>query len=506
MASAIFRKSWLHLPSMTKLSEEKIKLIFGLKIKQLRIDANLSLQDLADKTGLSLSYINEIEKGKKYPKAEKIAALAEAFEVPYDFLVSLKLTKKLAPLGQILESGILDELPLDFFGIDTQKLVELIAASPAKVSAFISTYIDIARNYDMNKEHFFSAALRAYQELNENYFPEIEQAAQSFFKIHGLEDGSPLEYEVLLDLLQQQYKASIQEIDFSQDEELKSFRSLYHPKEQLLQIHKHLSKNQKRFILAKELGYRYLQLPLQERTYFYKGWVNTQTFDQTLINFKASYFAGALLLPEKPLLLQIKAFFDEPQFNEVLLQSMLAHWRATPETLMYRFTNLLPKHFGLNKIFFVRFNQEGNRASYHLSKELHLNRKHAPHANEKGEHYCRRWMSLKIFQEIGPNDTRTHIGIQKSEYLDSKEDYLVLTFARQTLHNPVSNSSINIGIEWTHAKKRIKWLNDNNIRAHKVNVTCERCALSNCAERVAPPILFEQAIAIQKLKERLNNL
>jgi predicted transcriptional regulator/DNA-binding XRE family transcriptional regulator len=491
---------------MQKLSEEKIRLIFGLKIKQLRIDADMSLQDLSAKTGLSLSYINEIEKGKKYPKADKIASLAEAFEVPYDFLVSLKLTKKLAPLGDILESGMLDELPLDFFGIDVQKLVELIAASPARVSAFISTYIDIARHYDMNKEHFFSAALRAYQELNENYFKEIELAVHAFYAEHSLNEPQTLLYDQMLQWLQNSYQANITEVDFSKDPELKSFRSLYLPKQKTLQIHKHLSENQKRFILAKELGYHYLQLPLNERTYFYKGWVNTQTFEQALTNFKASYFAGALLLPEKALVQEIKHFFEQKTFDEKLLLSMLTRWHATPETLMYRLTNLLPKYFGLNKLFFVRFNQEGQRDSFHLSKELHLNRKHAPHANEKGEHYCRRWMSIKILKNIAKGDSKTHIGIQKSEYIDSKEDYLVLTFARQALSNPVSNSSINIGIEWNEAKKRIKWLSDKSLPTVPVNVTCERCSLSDCAERVAPPTLHQEHIAVQNLIHRLNNL
>ena len=68
-----------------------IKLILGLKLKQLRLEKQLSLIELAEKSSLSVSYINEIEKGKKYPKAEKIAQLAQALGVNYDNLVSLKL-------------------------------------------------------------------------------------------------------------------------------------------------------------------------------------------------------------------------------------------------------------------------------------------------------------------------------------------------------------------------------------------------------------------------------
>ena len=49
------------------------RIIFGLKVKQLRLEKNLSFAELAEKTGMSISYLNEIEKGKKYPKEDKIS-------------------------------------------------------------------------------------------------------------------------------------------------------------------------------------------------------------------------------------------------------------------------------------------------------------------------------------------------------------------------------------------------------------------------------------------------
>lgn len=66
------------------MEEAYIKLIFGLKLKQIRTDKNLSLFGLSKLSGLSKSYLNEIENGKKYPKPDKIAILAERLEVPYD--------------------------------------------------------------------------------------------------------------------------------------------------------------------------------------------------------------------------------------------------------------------------------------------------------------------------------------------------------------------------------------------------------------------------------------
>ena len=95
-----------------------IKTVFGLKMKQFRQKKNYSLQDLAHITGVSKSYLNEIENGKKYPKHDKISQLASALNCTYDDLVSTKLDKSLAPITEILQSDFFKEIPLDLFEIN----------------------------------------------------------------------------------------------------------------------------------------------------------------------------------------------------------------------------------------------------------------------------------------------------------------------------------------------------------------------------------------------------
>jgi hypothetical protein len=41
-------------------------------------------------------------------------------------------------------------------------------------------------------------------------------------------------------------------------------------------------------------------------------------------------------------------------------------------------------------------------------------------------------------------------------------------------------------------KKKIAFLEDNNIKKEFVGITCERCAILNCKERKSPPILLEK--------------
>lgn len=153
-----------------------------MKLKQLRLDENLSLAQLAKKSGISASYLNEIEKGKKYPKEGKLKDLSEALNTPYETLVSRQIDGRLAPLASVFSNNILQELPLEVFGIDFIRLGDWMGHTPSKASAFINAILQIAKSYNLDKEAFYFASLRAYQELNQNYFQHLEDAAVKFWK------------------------------------------------------------------------------------------------------------------------------------------------------------------------------------------------------------------------------------------------------------------------------------------------------------------------------------
>ena len=164
-------------------AEGNVKIIFGLKVRKLRSDARLSLQQLSERTGISISYLNEIEKGKKYPKSDKIADLARALGVGYDQLISQKLNKNLAPVGEILALDVFSDLPFDNFGIARNVLFGMIANAPAKMAAFVNTIIEVARYYTLKQEHFYFSCLRSLQEMTDNHFEDLELAADQSWAI-----------------------------------------------------------------------------------------------------------------------------------------------------------------------------------------------------------------------------------------------------------------------------------------------------------------------------------
>ena len=295
-------------PKLRDMQETQIRTIFGLKLRQLREDKELSLFGLSKKTGLSKSYLNEIEKGKKYPKTDKVLLLAQALEVDYDELVSLKLTGKMAPVAEMVGSGILDEIPLGLFGMEEQQLIDIMINAPEKVNTFISTIFQIARDHEVTRYYFFLSALRAYQEANFNYFAHLEDEAQATAKrFHLYEDGGHISLSTLEELLTEEYDIEIDYKTLAGDRRMPRVRSVYIPgKKERLLIDPEITESQKIFLLSKELGNKRLGITVRPRTF---TWIQFNSFEEVLNNFKASYFAGALLLPQKVLANELKTVF-----------------------------------------------------------------------------------------------------------------------------------------------------------------------------------------------------
>ncbi len=489
------------------INTDNVKLVFGLKLKQLRVDQGLSLSEVSQKSGLSISYINEIEKGKKYPKSDKIIALANALGVDYDSLVSLKLNKRLEPISELLSSNILTELPLDLFGIDSSTLLEMLSDAPTKVSAFIGTLIEIARNYNMSVEQFYFSALRTYQEMHDNYFDEIENAAEKFLSDQKIQDDRILDQKYLIEVLEKTYHYSIEPINETSNPEFKAVRSLMIPRSNgnRLLINNRLTSVQQSFILGREIGYQYLKL--KNRLYT-TSLVEADSFEQLLNNFKASYFASAIIIRRTLLVPKLKEFVAIKTWQPERLLEMIRHFNTTPESFCYRISNILPKHFGINQIFFLRFNNFAGQNQFDLTKEMHIARKHIPHT-VKDEYYCRRWLSLTILQELADTAKNTKLTQplckgQLSKYIDTGEEYLMVSFASQVSTTQNLNVSVSMGIFLNdEVRRKIAFLNDPNLPQRSVNETCERCALFDCKDRMAAPVVLQKKHKTEELKKSI---
>ena len=463
-----------------------IKTVFGLKMKQFRQKKSYSLQDLANLTGVSKSYLNEIENGKKYPKHDKIAQLAEALNCSYDDLVSTKLDKSLAPITEILQSDFFKEIPLDLFGINKNNLISIISDAPKKVTAFITTIIKISKNYNLSKERFYFAVMRSFQELHDNYFPEIEAKAQNYMLENNLSTKPhSKEFERIL---MEQFNYEIQSLDLEQYGASGKLRSLFIPEKKLLLLNELLDEDQKTFIFAKEMGFNILNLNPRPNTY---SWLDFTNFEELLNNYYASYFAGCLLIREEILASKVNQFFQNPVWNPTLFENLIQEFTNSPETFYYRLTNILPQESGIKDLFYLCFTKKKNTDKIQIIKELHLNQQQAPHANSTSEHYCRRWIAIKNLISLKENETVTDAQI--SHYKDTGLSYLVISTSQKNPFSDGTNRSYCLGILLNTATlKKIKFAKSDDIKTINVGVTCETCSILNCEVRQAPPVRLEK--------------
>lgn len=483
-----------------EINSESLRFILGIKIKQFRQSAGFSLKELSERTGLSVSYLSEIEKGKKYPKPEKIVLLAHALERTFDELVSLQLDDELNPLSALLNSPVLKDFPLQQFGIGLGDVFDLVNDSPSKAGAFVRTLLEISRGYDMNVEHFLLASLRSYQKMHLNYFEEFEAAAQDFRVQNRIPTSSGISLTWLESILRDEFQCTIVYDDFSDYPELMPLRSIS-PTPKKIWINSKLQPQQKKFILAREVGYRILKLKERAET---SSWVKVETFEQIFNNFKASYFAGALLIPEAEIVKDLAPWLKNERFEGDALASLMQKYDSTAEMFLYRMSQVMPNHFGVAKMHYMRLNHNLTDDTFHITKELNLTNVFVPRSIGPGEHQCRRWAAsagLKNLAREQQESEEVRVSAQRSTFVERGKTFFNIAVVRNKSLGGNTNTGMTLGFLIDDKfKEQASFWNDPSIPEADVNETCERCPFETCESRAAEPTLFH-ATEHQKARE-----
>ena len=479
----------------------------------------MTLTEFASQCHLSPSYLTEIEKGRKHPRSDKIMKMAEVLNKDYDELVSIKLGFSLGYLESTLSSSILQRFPFEEFGLEAGDLVNLLTREPDKASALLHAILEMGSRYDLQEEDFLRAALRSYQEIHENYFQELEDAALAFTsevgKEYGIEKDVPVSLRSLERILKEKFNYQIDDRKIAANEALSAYRAVFvgGAKPRLL-VNPVLNPVQVRFLLAREVGYQYLRLEERSRT---STPDRIDSFGQIFNDFKAAYFGGALMMPSAPMLKDMEKFFSRTHWDPQPLLDMLAGYDVTAEMLLYRFSELIPQFFGI-RLHFLRLQYA--RGRYRLIKHLNMNQLVVPSGIGLYEHYCRRWLSVRLLEELASKDgvptmDAPHVGVQLSDFLDSNDRFLCIGFARPLVLSPHLNSSIIVGFRvGPDLKHTIRFMDDPAIPSVIIQETCERCPLTDdqCEVRAAEPTMLrarekatERRLALEKLTTQLTS-
>jgi XRE family transcriptional regulator, fatty acid utilization regulator len=470
---------------------ENLRLVLGLKLRALRSARGWTLQNLAARTGVGYSYLSEIEQGKKYPKPAKLLALAEALEVSYEDLVAARTNEEVSPLAALAESDFLREFPFELFGIEASGLLDFLARDAERSVAMLRAFGDVARRHDLEVEQILLAALRCFQQMHRNHFPEIERAAERFRREAGWEGRHRLGERDLRRALEEYGACRVDSTRLAASRELADLRALLAPgPPPVLHVNGRLTPVQRIFAMARELGFRVLGS--EERAPIVPHG-KARSFEQALASFQASYFAGALLAPRTAFAAELRRVLAFPRFRPEAFAGLAVRFGITPETLCYRMTEILPAELGFDQLFFVRFLREAEGRRPRLSKVFSLLRDPLPLDFAAGEHFCRRWPALALIDDARlararPGDPSLVAGAC-TRFQSAPVEFLALAFGRRLTLQPRTLSTLSIGLLVDdRLRDAVGFLDDPALRRVEVDLTCERCPLSTvaCRERAAP--------------------
>ena len=219
------------------------------------------------------------------------------------------------------------------------------------------------------------------------------------------------------------------------------------------------------------------------------------------------------MLPRERLTSDLQSFLAQPVWQDQLLLDLLARHEATPETFLYRMSQLLPGVFDLDRLFYLRFTRELPNGRIRLTKELNLTKELVPYGLGLREHYCRRWLPLQQLVAASPQDhagdRERKIGVQKIRFMGSGSEFLMISLSRPMSLSVARHSAMAIGFRLDPDQPdRICFSGDPAIPFVEVNETCERCPLpdAQCSERAAPPVMHRQLADQQAREEALGRL
>ncbi len=487
------------------------RFILGLKLKKRRQTLGLSLKETAQRAAMSISYLSEIEHGKKYPKPERLLVLAEVLEFPYDELVSLRVEDDLVPLQDVLGSTLTRDFPLDHFGIDPEALFSLVTDAPDRVAALVRTVRDVVRAHDVRIESFLFAALRSWQATSGNHVPELESLAAQHRRARGWSAQTIPDESELRRILVTEHGYRVDAERLGADPVLGDFRSVtdLDGSQPTLYVNGRLLPSQRAFLMARELGFQ--ALGIQERAAT-SSWIEATTFDHVLNGHRASYYAGALLLDRDWMIAEARALLGADRWRPEQLLALVARTAVTPETLLHRWCQLLPSALGLGELYFLRVHHRVGSGVFDIAKVLNLSSVDVPFGIGGAEHYCRRIAGIRLLRRLErersadkanaePVDARYVVaGAQRviSQHASGKPGarFLEIAMARPLALRPGLHSGLTLGLRIDgDAAKRIAFASDPALEEDVVGVTCERCRLDGaaCRDRAAEPRIAARA-------------
>jgi XRE family transcriptional regulator, fatty acid utilization regulator len=520
-------------PDRTRDSD-RTRLILAINLQRLRRQQGLSQKEVSDRASLSASFYGDLEAANRAASLDSLQGLSRAFGVSVSELLSDNYMAEIGLLMEFFANDVLEKNKTSW-----RDAIALCTTAPDLQRVMVKTITNIAQGDDFGnrKELLYPLLLRTYQEEHGNYFDEIEISALEFCdELRGEADRVelPINGPRLKEILGKQFDYTVKTEPIGIKQPLQTTRSLWFRKKgkSHLLVNQRFDTIQQTFELAREIGYNRLESLKDKNIWDHRSITSPRyrihSYGQIWAEFRAAYFAGAVLMPRNELEDDLRVFFKRPKFDIEDVKTMIQKYDVTPEMFLHRLSQILPGRFGLSKLHFLRFRTDLKKEEnpklykhhlYLLDKYLNMSSLPIHYVESLREKHCRRWSSIRLLMEIksGTVSEKNKIGdkyysIQRSHFrgeANGHRDSLCITLALPRTAENGSEGLVSITLGFLmddHFKATVRFWDDDNIPDVAVGHTCHRCGILECKERAAEPVIQKDVESAEQKDEAVAKL
>ena len=453
----------------------QIDLKIGPKIKAFRRQLGLQANKLSEQLGISPSYLNLIESGKRKIDGDLLLKVCEELKIELTDLTNKSDLNLANNLSELLGDELFEDL--DILGPEVQDLVNTnpkIARALIKLGdnykqkgqEIVSKVENISgKIIDGRKTSFPGEVVSDFLQEYKNYFSKLEKFADDIF--NRIQINNRATYMALCDFLKTEYGVKVKDV---LPEDGKPFSKIYHKSQKELHLSDYVALETKKLYAAAQIAQEGAMVVIENYLSEFK-FPSEESKKLTKVGL-LNYCGAAILMP-------YKLFHQECMKQKYDLELLQNTFACTFEQIAHRVTCLQdPKLPGI-PFHFLRVDVAGN-----ISKRFSLSGIEIPRYGGA----CPRWNVYSAFSRPGV----IQAAVSK---MSNGEKYVCIA---RTVEKGVgrygkkkSILSIGLGCQAKYAKDFVYTenldLNDKKTEI-PIGVSCRTCDRLDCSQRAFPPL------------------
>ncbi len=450
--------------------------LLGAKVRAQRRHQNMTQVELAQRLGISPSYLNLIEHNRRALSAALLIKLAQILDLDVKTLSGENDARLVADLLEVFGDPVFEGH--DLTATDVR---EMAGTSPGLARAVLSLYqayqnaresadmmaLKLSEGDDhagIDRSRLPSEEVSDLIQRHMNYFPDLEEGAEMLWR-SGLLAGDL--YEGMVRYLDEHHDV---EVRIETASAMGGALRHYDRERRVLRLSEALRRGSRNFQVAYQLGLLTQQSAIDRIS---ADPTLTMPASRALCRVTlASYFAGSVVMPYQP-------FLEAARGERYDIEVLGNRFRASFEQVCHRLTSLRRPGAEGVPFHFVRIDVAGNISKRFSASGLRF-------ARFSGA--CPRWNVFAAF--LTPGMIRT----QLSQMPDGTTYFWIARTLRKTTggyHSPHTMLALGIGCE-VHFAKELVYADGVDIGNKEavvpVGITCRLCERMDCEQRAFPAI------------------